>query len=266
MKVTNLLLAFVCFLLSVNACQNLVTPYHVDEVNLTKASYRTDVSFENAIEAFHLATIGLLENEDIISIIATQAIDDESDDRVSFQYIKNQASQISIDLIALMKYSVMANGGTSSQADFVEEYIGGFVNGTEFYVPFIYFPYSESASDASETAILTKGLEYMPTGNWYGDRYVNGTFDSTVTITQTLAQNTPLLIVTASSSDAGWLPWRRCWCTRDRAVIENGNHTGMSGMGSCRLTTGNSDAEDRCPRCGRSNFSGECSGDPCSGC
>ncbi|GAB4490178.1 MAG: hypothetical protein OHK0019_08710 [Saprospiraceae bacterium] len=140
MTIRNLLIALVVVLLAVNACQKEPTVTSGDTSSPLPVHSRSG-NFQNAIDAFYLATIDILKNLSLVNIIRNQAAGSESDDKVTFQYLQSQASQIGINLVDLMKNSVIANGGTAQQAVLVEQSISGFTDNSQTLFPFIYFPF-----------------------------------------------------------------------------------------------------------------------------
>lgn len=67
----------------------------------------------------------------------------------------------------------------------------------------------------------------------------------------------------ATLGHGGWLPWRRCHCTRGH-IDENGN---WYSSGTCKLYHQVPDQERCVPVCDRSGFIDQnCSNAPCAGC
>jgi len=191
-----------------------------------------------------------------------------SDDKITFLHLQAIANAANINLVALMQNSVLVNGGTNQQADLITQYLNGFTNNNQNMLPLIYFPNWEGVNISE--IILAKGHQNAPSSNWVGNKFTNGLFPTPYTIRQTEMISTALFVIsvdtpTGLGSDM-WLPWRRCWCSRGTVIYEGGQPTGMSSYGLCSKTNGNSTSDDRCGRCERSNFSGECNSDPCPGC
>lgn len=254
------LLAFVCLFAIINACQKTTSSLQeLEDPSNTPASSRTDVDHQDIIDAYYLASIAILEKEDLVNYIKGYTIDDEVNDLITFEDLEIVATSFSIDLIDLMRHSVTDNGGTTAQANLVEDHITGYTNNSNTYVPCIFLPYGESASSEHDV-ILAKGSETEPVSTWSGAKYTDGAFSNNLTITQVIIEATPLFVITSDDpNEALWLPWRRCYCSPP--IIYNNE---MSSYGTCDRTHGD---EARCRfKCERTGFDGVCSGASCESC
>lgn len=275
MTKTNLLLLFFVILLGGYSCYQIVHPKEENVATTTKSpvSYRSDVNFEDVTDAFYKGTIGLLNNSTILSIIEDRTSSEDTDERISYAFLKEEADKENIDLVALMKTSIDANGGTSAQKLLIEDVIDGFSENSNVVLPMIYLPYTENFSTLS-TINIVKGEKVMPTGTWSGKKFVNGSYNSITTLSQTVAENTPLLIITTgkgeiddyptmglSSGSGGWLPWRRCYCSEP---LKSEDGSGTSSQGRCNKHRGDS---NRCLYvCDRTGFNGACDNEFCGSC
>lgn len=225
--------------------------------------------FELKMSILQKGTIDLLKNTEIQKIVYDYVTLDDVDEQISYAKLNSLAASKGLNLVQLMESSILANGGTEEEADQLANLLDCFSINNELKCPIIHIPFTETVDLFVEDPIL--GLSYgeEPNDVWYGQDYFASTSGTQIVLSANVSSSRPLWHMSvrgASGSGAGlgaggWLPWRRCYCTR--GSYDPNDHT-ISTVGAC---TQFRSSENRClNKCDRTGFNGECDGSPCAGC
>jgi hypothetical protein len=215
-------------------------------------------------ELFTVLKLSLLDlsfNSEVKLIINEIVLNKNYNEKIYLSQLKFKLDQIGVDLLTLLKNSLINHGGSISDIEKLTKNWSQIIVSNEIYNIFIFVPFSDEVIFLNEVKISSSingnANSSKLDGLVYNDSLLNKI--QQVKISEQDAKNSPVWILSLSdNSDLDFypaLPWQRCFCTRD-SILPNG---GISSKGICSK-------KGECTECGRANFRGECPNVTCPGC
>lgn len=262
---------FIMLLLNVIACNkgkpDIESPGITRNLNaITDVEFPDSVALERCLYIVNLGLIDVLSNNDVRTELYNKTKQKEYDDQYLISELKDALSN-KIDLAEAMKESVLNNAGTEEMADSIELILEGLEFSNTTFNPLIDVLLSDETITTASPLLGTGWINATKSTLAVTDYFDNARLIIMDENSFELAMERPIWVVNFRITIGGeefapWLPWRRCYCTRNSKIIRPDGSEGTSSQGTCSAS-GN---EEHCAKCGRGDFHGTCPGNPCSGC